>query len=424
MRRGKTEDALDILQQLVRLDPQFAYAHHLLGVCLLMMNQKVRARPILQRAVELDPSDALAHYNLGVAGSLLGDDKAAKEAFRAALAVDPELHRAREALEEPEEAEAPEPASPDRWDPLLEAPGKPRRYGPAPVIPPNPYPEADESVRVGPDGIALTSPVLALGCLRIGIASVAGTAGDAGIVTMVFLAIVAAMGGFLYLMQAALGFLMGAILGSAIAPLVMSCMAFFVVLGLIIFAGYVLVGVMLADTRLFGADGPHIDDLWGGFGDWGLTAGAAFGKVLVWVPAAAIVIGMGSQFTSVVPAVLAIVVTVPPTVYLATRLKFVTHVVVTAETELFPAFKESWDLTAQSVPALLAMSAIDIVLAGVGPALAVVAVVTGDIGSGLTWGLLVAAFVITLFTLPISAAATGVAFRVLYERKYPGSGPE
>jgi len=422
MRRGKTEDAYDVLHQLVRLDPQFAYAHHLLGVCLLMLNQQVRARPMLQRAVELDPSDALAHYNLGVAASLRGDAKAAEEAFRAALAVDPELRRAQEAIEEPKAPARTEEVPEGGWVPLLDEPGKPKRYGPALVIPPNPFPEADESVRVGPDGVALTRPLSALSCLRIGIASLSRAAGDAGIITMAFLGIVIGMWASLYLLEAALGFLPG--IGAIAAPVAMLVLALFAVVGLIIFAGYVLVGVMLADTRLFGTDPPGMGDLWAGFDDWGLTAGAAFGKALVWAPAFVIVTTVGTASASVALSVAALVLTFVPTMYVATRLKFVTHLIDTTDTELFPAFRESWDLTAPAQPGLLAMSAIDIALAGIGPALAAVGFIIGDPTRGITWALIGAGSVLTLFTLPISAASTGVAFRVLYERKYPGSGPE
>ena len=63
---GRTEPALELLEEAVRIDPDLAEAHAQLGAVLLGGGEIERARTHLERALHLDPNAADAHYNLGL----------------------------------------------------------------------------------------------------------------------------------------------------------------------------------------------------------------------------------------------------------------------------------------------------------------------------------------------------------------------
>ena len=127
-REGRADEAAAICEQLLKLDPSNARAHHLLGVLLVgarQVEQAVRhfvqavlaepsvaayhhslarahyaqgdhaaARAEIVRVIELDDSLAPAHYDLGVMCHFAGDHRAALIHYRRALALAPGLVRA------------------------------------------------------------------------------------------------------------------------------------------------------------------------------------------------------------------------------------------------------------------------------------------------------------------------------------------
>ena len=62
---GKTEDAIKLARDAIRLDPKFALAHGNLGLVLRKMGQLDEAIASLRKAIELNPKDGNSHYNLG-----------------------------------------------------------------------------------------------------------------------------------------------------------------------------------------------------------------------------------------------------------------------------------------------------------------------------------------------------------------------
>jgi tetratricopeptide (TPR) repeat protein len=88
--QGKRDDAIDCFRQAVDLDPDFAEAHNSLGGLLQLAGNVVEAERHYRRALQLDPSHGGAHLNLG--NILLGAERFAESEaqFRATLALRPE----------------------------------------------------------------------------------------------------------------------------------------------------------------------------------------------------------------------------------------------------------------------------------------------------------------------------------------------
>lgn len=109
--------AEDALRLALSADPDDAYAHALLALCLEGQDQYEKAADEARRAVGLDPSEPLGHYALGRAAQALGRYEEAVASSREAIRLDPEspqkrwllgsllldLGEAREALDMAEE---------------------------------------------------------------------------------------------------------------------------------------------------------------------------------------------------------------------------------------------------------------------------------------------------------------------------------
>jgi Flp pilus assembly protein TadD len=65
MEQGRTKDALSPLETAVKLAPNNAYCHMILGMAYRQLGQNERAKIKLERATQLDPDNARAHYQLG-----------------------------------------------------------------------------------------------------------------------------------------------------------------------------------------------------------------------------------------------------------------------------------------------------------------------------------------------------------------------
>ncbi|MGD8452599.1 MAG: tetratricopeptide repeat protein [Phycisphaerae bacterium] len=66
LKRGQSPEALPMLEEAVRLDPNHAAALRLLGETLVTMNESERAEEMLKRAAAADPTDWRTHLNLAV----------------------------------------------------------------------------------------------------------------------------------------------------------------------------------------------------------------------------------------------------------------------------------------------------------------------------------------------------------------------
>ena len=109
--QGRHEDALMLLEPLVKQWPNAAPAHFFLGNVLHAAGRYSEAATHLRRATELQPHYPGAHYNLGLSLARLGDKAGAIHAYERALLLDPNLWHARNNLgitlleaEKPEEA--------------------------------------------------------------------------------------------------------------------------------------------------------------------------------------------------------------------------------------------------------------------------------------------------------------------------------
>lgn len=103
LRLQRTGDAIEVLQQAVRLDKANAAAHHALGAALLREGQLAAAVTSLKQAVAHKPDLAVAYRDLGSALERQGFDLEAIEAYQRALALSPKLagvHRRLGALHE------------------------------------------------------------------------------------------------------------------------------------------------------------------------------------------------------------------------------------------------------------------------------------------------------------------------------------
>jgi beta-lactamase regulating signal transducer with metallopeptidase domain/Flp pilus assembly protein TadD len=98
---GDYPSSMEVFEEVVRLDPDNAFAHTRLGYIQIGLGMLEEARGHLQRQVELGENVPIARYNLACVASLLGDTNDAVVELAAAIRVgfaDPELLRSDEDL--------------------------------------------------------------------------------------------------------------------------------------------------------------------------------------------------------------------------------------------------------------------------------------------------------------------------------------
>lgn len=431
LRQGRPEDVPRGLERLTKEDPEFAEGWQLLGIALARLGQESAALDVLRSAVSDQGGAALAHYNLGVLHLRMGDEESAVGEFAAAVVVDASLAQAHQALAAIESGRLETgqervPGGAAAGSELIdEEPGAGRdietgdpRYRAAGTVVAVPFllPSLPPRLAPPPPGsAAFRRPFSARLCLKVAVDGVRGCAGDAGLVALVFVGVLAAMyavdWGLCAVLEAA---------GLGMVTLVHR--AGLVLVALLVSAGMALVGIMLADTQLYGANGPSVDDLWAGFADWGVVAGTSFLKLLVFVA----VISLGSHFALLwsSPWVQGVwvVLLVLAVLYFATRLWFPVHLVMSTDTGIKEAYRTSWEITSEVSRPLLRLQALLLVLLclPVGP---VVAARTLGLRPLAQAGLHTASLVLAVFLLPVVAAASGAAYRLAYVRKYPGATP-
>jgi len=123
---GMFNQAIDLIDQAIALDPSNAEAHLLRGVALAQTNQPDAATDSFKRAIEIEPNNAKAFFNLAVHQSRMGAKQPALDAARQAIAIDPAHAGARELVGSLERelgfASAPTQASPPVQSPTAENP--------------------------------------------------------------------------------------------------------------------------------------------------------------------------------------------------------------------------------------------------------------------------------------------------------------
>jgi tetratricopeptide (TPR) repeat protein len=106
LERGDSDAGVASLQQVVRLQPEFAEAREQLGEALLNNGNAEQAATEFRKAVELRPDSYAAYFGLGRALAKAGPVEAAVEAFRNAVRLRPSSAEAQKQLEIAEQRRA------------------------------------------------------------------------------------------------------------------------------------------------------------------------------------------------------------------------------------------------------------------------------------------------------------------------------
>jgi tetratricopeptide (TPR) repeat protein len=88
--RGELDQAVTLLHEATRLDPENSDLHRELGITFLLGKDWDRARVEMLEAIRHDPQDADAHNGLGYALDKLGDLDGALKEYRKATRLDPD----------------------------------------------------------------------------------------------------------------------------------------------------------------------------------------------------------------------------------------------------------------------------------------------------------------------------------------------
>jgi tetratricopeptide (TPR) repeat protein len=93
--RGRTQDAVPILEQAVKLDPKLALGYQYLGFAEYEDNKHAEALADFTRAIDLNPKNALTRflraYLASSQGGAVGNDEQMEEDLRTAIAISPEF---------------------------------------------------------------------------------------------------------------------------------------------------------------------------------------------------------------------------------------------------------------------------------------------------------------------------------------------
>jgi tetratricopeptide (TPR) repeat protein len=93
--RGKSQDAIPILERAVKADPKSSLGYQYLGFAEFQDNKHAEALADFTRAIELDPKNALTRFLRAYLASrqdgAVGDDAQMEEDLRAAIAISPEF---------------------------------------------------------------------------------------------------------------------------------------------------------------------------------------------------------------------------------------------------------------------------------------------------------------------------------------------
>ncbi len=88
--QGQLDEAVQLLHEAARLDPENSDLHRELGITFLLDKEWKRARVEMLEALRHDPNDADAHNGLGYALEKLGDISSALKEYRVATHLEPD----------------------------------------------------------------------------------------------------------------------------------------------------------------------------------------------------------------------------------------------------------------------------------------------------------------------------------------------
>ncbi len=91
IRAGRADEAEEVLQELIRQQPDNAALYNTLGISRFTRQEFAAAEAAYRKATELPPDLAEAHYNLGLVLANQGRHAAAETAYRKAIEVEPDF---------------------------------------------------------------------------------------------------------------------------------------------------------------------------------------------------------------------------------------------------------------------------------------------------------------------------------------------
>jgi tetratricopeptide (TPR) repeat protein len=97
IRKGHTEQAIEVLKKAIAIAPNNAYAHRNLGASFMKLNKMDDGIIHLRRATELKPDDQQAWFGLAQALELKGDKSEADAAFLRVIDIDAQTPLAEQA---------------------------------------------------------------------------------------------------------------------------------------------------------------------------------------------------------------------------------------------------------------------------------------------------------------------------------------
>lgn len=90
IKANRSQDAIDVFNQVISLNPNLGEAHYQLGSAFLVQGKPGEAMAAFKTALEINPEQAMAHHSLGDAYSRLGRENDAQLEFKEALRQDPD----------------------------------------------------------------------------------------------------------------------------------------------------------------------------------------------------------------------------------------------------------------------------------------------------------------------------------------------
>ena len=85
----KYQKALDCFKKVIEINPNYANAHNNLGIIFKELKDYQKAKSCFEKAIKHNPNYTHAHYNLGIISMRLNDYQKAKDCFKKAIEIDP-----------------------------------------------------------------------------------------------------------------------------------------------------------------------------------------------------------------------------------------------------------------------------------------------------------------------------------------------
>ena len=86
---GKTDIALKLYNQVLKIDPNYVHAHNNLSIIFIKLKDFQKAKECFEKVIAINPNNADAHNNLGIIYADLGENQKAKECYEKAIAINP-----------------------------------------------------------------------------------------------------------------------------------------------------------------------------------------------------------------------------------------------------------------------------------------------------------------------------------------------